>query len=164
MNFSIDYRPMKKANFRTWLFTLAVIILSPTCLFCQDTPRLYSLKIVTDSVYLNQETEGFALTKGTLVQWVDLNHDQRKDLIVAFGNCGNWGDCIFGFFTDNGSGAYTCVFEEYLPRFSIASSSTVVQGVAWKDFTLLEHSSDKNGNPSVVEKKMFFDGQAYRTQ
>jgi hypothetical protein len=98
------------------------------------------------------------------VQWVDLNLDQRKDLIVAFGNCGNWGDCIFGFFTDTGTGGYICVFEEYLPHFSIASSSTVVQGVTWKDFTLLERSADKNGNPTVTSKKMFFDGQTYRTK
>jgi hypothetical protein len=155
---------MKNANSRIKFLTLIVIIFSTTCLFSQDSPRLYSIKIVTDSVHLNQETEGFALNKGTIVQWVDLNHDQRKDLIVAFGNCGNWGDCIFGFFADDGSGGYICVFEEYLPQFSIASSSTVVQGVAWKDFTLTERSSDNNGSPTVVRKKMSFDGQAYRTK
>jgi hypothetical protein len=101
------------------------------------------------------------LNKGDIAFRTDLNNDGLEDLIIAFSNCGNWGDCIYGFFIANTSGAYQCVLEEYLPPFSIAETTTIHNNVKWKDITVTERSHDKDGIPLAVKKKLFFNGEVY---
>jgi len=131
-------------------------------MFGQDRATMYMLRVSKDSVFIRPDTEVFSLNSGRISKSVDLNADGMVDYIVAFGNCGNWGDCIFGFFVSSGSGLYACVFEEYLPPFSLANTTTLVKGIRWKNVTLFERSSEL-GSPAVTKKKLFFDGQMYRS-
>lgn len=129
--------------------------------YAQEAKTVYKIVRTKDSVAVSPATTEFGLTLGTVSRTVDLNGDGVKDLIVSFGNCGNWGDCIFGFFVAKDTGKYTCVFEEYLPPFEIAPSATRVQGRLWKDIVLWERS-DNGETPKSIKKKMVFDGIVYK--
>jgi hypothetical protein len=142
-------------------FLLLLTFVTCNSVLSQDASREYTIRIDKKTVALEPETESFALNKGDIAFQTDLNNDGHQDLIIAFGNCGNWGDCIYGFFIASSSGTYQCVFEEYLPSFSIAETTTTHNGVKWKDISVTERSQDKDGKPVAVTKKLFFNGEVY---
>ena len=142
------------------MFVFATII----CANAQSESPSYTISIAGDSAFLSPETEAFSIHTGYISHQVDLNGDYLIDLIINLDNCGNWGDCIFGIYVANADSSYSCVFEEYLPPFTIAKSLTTVNGAVWKDFSVHERSHDNNGHPIAVERKLFFDGRTYKLQ
>src|SRR5690606_14057774 len=69
-------------------------------------------KISGDSVRLIPE-KGNPLT-GRISKKADLNFDGLDDFIINFGQCGNWGDCLYGIYVQQADQKYKSVF---LPEY-----------------------------------------------
>jgi hypothetical protein len=143
--------------------SLALCALFLTVLSCangQASSTQYTLTMVRDSVFIDPPTPDSQSSKGTRIRHVDLNNDSREDLVVYLGNCGNWGDCVFAFFIAGKDQKYSLVFDDYLPVFEFAASTTKVGNVTWRDITILERSGD--AGEKIISKKLFFNGTVYQ--
>lgn len=155
------------------------VMLTPLLLFCihqasyaQQTVeddaaglRYTIARIPDDSVRLISE-DGMTHI-GRIAKQVDLNFDGLDDVIINFGDCGNWGDCVYGIYVQQADQQYTCVFQpEYWSSGKwdvLENESTQVDGVRWMKLQLYTRTDYGGGLPGVVPNSFLqFNGSSYQ--
>lgn len=122
--------------------------------------------IAGDSVRLISEDDGSTYT-GQISKKVDLNFDGLDDFIINFGQCGNWGDCLYGIYVQQTDQKYTCVFHPeywYSGKWDLLEKEfTRVDGMRWMKLRLYSRTDYGGGPPGIVPTSFLqFDGSRYQ--
>jgi len=126
----------------------------------------YTVKIMSgDSVRLIPNGD-YSTMSGEIAKKIDLNFDGFDDLIVNFGWCGNWGDCIYGIYAQVADGKYTCVFQPtywYSGKWDLLENEySFVNGVRWMKLRLYSRTDYGSDSPGLVPTSFLqFDGKSY---
>ncbi|HLT89294.1 MAG TPA: hypothetical protein VKZ57_17045, partial [Sphingobacterium sp.] len=119
-----------------------------------------------DSVRLIREDDSSTFN-GQISKKVDLNFDGLDDFIINFGQCGNWGDCLYGIYVQKTDQKYTCVFHPeywYSGKWDLLEKEfTRVDGVQWMKLRLYSRTDYGGGPPGIVTtSSLQFDGSRYQ--
>lgn len=157
----------------------AIIFILISLLFCnpsgyaqQDSPDQHNCLYYTiestsgDSVRLIPKGDCDAIN-GEIAKKTDLNFDGLDDLIINFGQCGNWGDCIYGIYAQQADGKYTCVFQPeywYSGQWDVLENEyNLINGVRWMKLRLYTRTDYGGSSPGLVPTSFLqFDGSSYQ--
>lgn len=120
----------------------------------------------SDSVRLIPEGDCAAIN-GEIAKKVDVNFDGLEDLIINFGWCGNWGDCIYGIYVRQADQKYKCVFQPeywYSGQWDLLEKEcTRVDGTRWMKLRLYSRTDYGGSPPGIVPTSFLqFDGSRYQ--
>src|SRR5690606_37597111 len=119
-----------------------------------------------DSVRLIPKGDCDAIN-GEIAKKTDLNFDGLDDLIINFGQCRNWGDCIYGIYAQQADGKYTCVFQPeywYSGQWDVLENEyNLINGVRWMKLRLYTRTDHGGSSPGLVPTSFLqFDGSSYQ--
>lgn len=127
-----------------------------------DTPQVMPYESL-DSKYAIEWVPGDSIRlisgdsyviNGRIAKKVDLNFDGLEDLIINFGQCGNWGDCLYGIYTQQSDGKYSCVFQPeywYSGKWDLLENDyTQANGRRWMKIQLYSRTDYGGDPPGIV--------------
>ena len=91
----------------------------------------------------------------------DLNGDKQEDLMLYFGHCGNWGECMAGVYVRCSANTFAEVIApQYFFRLGLGKDKTEKLGAKWQDiFEIQRGGSGGGAKLNVVH--WHFDGSQY---
>lgn len=163
---------MQNSSFLEILFQTLILIGVFQLSFAQETSKsdidcsIHRIKFLPDDLIKLISEDGSVLS-GQVSKKVDLNFDGLDDLIVNFGFCGNWGDCLYGIYVQQEDQRYQCVFAPdywYSGKWELLENEfTKVGEERWMKFKLFARKDNGQGIFDVVPHSILqFDGEKYR--
>lgn len=161
----------KGSDFIIYILVILYVLCNGTSSYAQEDAyycSTYTFEMIAgDSVRLISEDDGSTFT-GQISKKVDLNFDGLDDFIINFGQCGNWGDCLYGIYIQQTDQKYTCVFQPeywYSGKWDLLEKEyTRVDGMRWMKLRLYSRTDYGDGPPGIVPTYLLqFDSNGYQT-